>query len=155
MVELFRIRLHVFVTPFMRKNDVTSFYVMTEAILQWQLTSASERFPRAFKTVTLLFHIIPCFNIGYIGEVCKNNYLSHFIHYFVTFYTLFCHILFTILSHFIHDFVTFYSLFCHILFTILSRFINYFVTFYSLFCRILVTIVSHFIPYFVMFYSLL
>ena len=30
---------------------------MTDVILQWQLMSTSMRFPRVFKTVTLLFQI--------------------------------------------------------------------------------------------------
>ena len=80
--------------------------------------------------------------------------MSHFIHYFVTLYSLFftfysllCPILFTILSHFIHYFVPFYSLFCHILFTSLSHFIHYFVTCYSLFCHVLFIMLSYFVWY--------
>ena len=37
---------------------------MTDVILQWTLTSASARVPRAFKTATLLFHNT-IFSIGY------------------------------------------------------------------------------------------
>ena len=45
---------------------------MTEVILQWQLTSTSMRFPRVFKTVTLLFQITQFFidnaNLGDMFE---------------------------------------------------------------------------------------
>ena len=50
-------RLHVFVASFKRQNIVTPSIAMTDVILQLQLMSASARFPRAFKTVTLLFYI--------------------------------------------------------------------------------------------------
>ena len=149
MVELFRIRLHVFVTSFKCEKKMSH----RDAILQRQLTSASARFPRAFKPVTLMFHISIArfFSIGYIGEVCKNKYFVSFcllfchivFTFFVPFYSLFCHILFITLSHFIHYFVPFYSLFCNILFTNLSHFIHYFVTFYSLFCYVVFIILSY------------
>ena len=60
LVGLCRIRLHEYLAPFKRKNDVTPSYTKTDVILQYQLTSASVRFPRAFKTVTISFDII-CF----------------------------------------------------------------------------------------------
>ena len=44
-------RLHEYVTSFKRKNDVTPPNATIDVILQYQLTSASVRFPRAFKTV--------------------------------------------------------------------------------------------------------
>ena len=55
IVGLFHIlvHLHVFVTSFKRQNDVTPSNAMTDVILQWKFTSASMRFPPAFKTVTL------------------------------------------------------------------------------------------------------
>ena len=55
---------------FERKDDVTRSNATTDVILHLQLTSASARFPRAFKTVTISFDITRFFNIGSIGEVC-------------------------------------------------------------------------------------
>ena len=69
IVGLFHIHLHVFVTSFKRQNNVTPSNAMTDVILQWKFTSASMRFPPAFKNVTL-FDITCFFSIGYIGEVC-------------------------------------------------------------------------------------
>ena len=63
-----RIRLHAFVTFFKRKNDDTPSYIMDCVILQYQMTSASAHFSRAFKTVALLFDITR-FSIGSISEV--------------------------------------------------------------------------------------
>ena len=57
----------------MHQNDVTPSNAMTDIILQGQLMSASACFPRAFKVVTLLFHITQFFSIGYISEVCLNK----------------------------------------------------------------------------------
>ena len=42
--------LHVFVSSFKRQNDVTPSNAMTDAILQWDLTTASARIPDALKT---------------------------------------------------------------------------------------------------------
>ena len=49
---------------------------MADMILQWQLISASPRFPHVFKTVTLLFHITHVFSIGYRRAVLE-LILSH------------------------------------------------------------------------------
>ena len=64
--------LHVFATSLKRQNNVRRSNAITDVILQWQLTSASVRFPHAFKYMTLLFHITCFFSIGYIGDVCLN-----------------------------------------------------------------------------------
>ena len=59
IVGLCCIRLNVFVTSFQHKNDVTASNAMTDVILQYQMTSASEHFPHAFKTVNycLIYHV--------------------------------------------------------------------------------------------------
>ena len=72
IVGLFCIHLHVFVTFFKSQNDVTLSNTMTYLILQWQLTSASVRFPQAFNTVTLLFHITQFFRVSCMGDVFSN-----------------------------------------------------------------------------------
>ena len=46
-----RIRLHVFVTSFKRKNDVTPSNAIHDVIFRLQMTSAITHFPRAFKAV--------------------------------------------------------------------------------------------------------
>ena len=58
ILRLRRIRLHVFVTSFKRKYDVTPSNVMNDVIFQQQMTSASTYFPRDFKTVNycLIYH---------------------------------------------------------------------------------------------------
>ena len=70
ILRLCPIHLHVFVTSFKRKSDVTPFNVMNVIIFQQQMTPASSYFPRAFKTVKscLIYHSF--FSIGSIGEVC-------------------------------------------------------------------------------------
>ena len=70
MVGLRRIRLHEYIPSFKRKNDVTQSNDTIGVILQLQLTSASPRFPRAFKTVTKSFDITRFYSIGSIGEMC-------------------------------------------------------------------------------------
>ena len=53
-----RIRLHVCVTSFKRRNDVTPSNAMNDVIFHWQMTSASTHFPHAFKIVIycLIYH---------------------------------------------------------------------------------------------------
>ena len=68
---LTKLCIHVFVQSFKCQNDVTLSNVMTDFILQWQVTSASMCFPCTFKTVTMLFVTTQCLSIGYIGESVK------------------------------------------------------------------------------------
>ena len=65
-------RLHVFVTSFMRQNDVTPSNVINDVTFDCFSVVNDVKAARAFKTVTLLFNITRFFNIGYIGEVCSN-----------------------------------------------------------------------------------
>ena len=55
-----RIHLHVFITSFKRKNDVTSSNAMNDVIFQLQMTSAITHFPCAFNVVNycLIYHIV-------------------------------------------------------------------------------------------------
>ena len=69
---MFRKRLHVFVTSFKRQNDVTPSNAITDATFDHFSVVNDDKAARAFRTVTLLFHITQFFNIGCIGEVCLN-----------------------------------------------------------------------------------
>ena len=61
-------------TSFKRQNDVTPSYVITDVIFDHFSELNDVKAARAFRTVTLLFHITRFFNIGYIDEVWSNFY---------------------------------------------------------------------------------
>ena len=64
-VYMYLLRLSSVKTMFHRLPPLVTSHLIT---FQWQSKAA-----RAFRTVTLLFHITRCFNFGYIGEVCSNR----------------------------------------------------------------------------------
>ena len=70
---LFRKRLDVLGMSFKLQYDVTSFIATTDVTFDHFLVVNDVKAAGAFKTVTLLFHITRCFDIGYIGEVCSNS----------------------------------------------------------------------------------
>ena len=63
------------VTSLKQQNDVTAFNAITDVTFDHFSVVNDVQAARAFRTVTLLFHITRFFNSGFISVVCANNTL--------------------------------------------------------------------------------
>ena len=59
-------------TSFKHQNNVTPSIAITDVTFDHFSVAIDVIAVRAFRTVTLLFHIIRFFSIGSIGKVCSN-----------------------------------------------------------------------------------
>ena len=75
--------MYIIVTSFKRQSDVTPSTAITDVTFDLFAVAIDAKAARAFRTVTLLFHITRFFNIGSIGEMCSNKTLRISVLYFI------------------------------------------------------------------------